>query len=92
MTSYPENYKFIGLQINVRETRYLTYRTTYGLLEFGGDVGGNFEFIKLTGFLIARCLITFNFLALIANRMYIWKAPTFGKNQKKLKNPGSLRR
>jgi hypothetical protein len=86
-TNYPGRYKFIGLQINVKETRRVTHRQTYGLLEFGGEIGGNFEFIKVTGFLIAKVLVTFNFLALIANRMYIWEPPTQEKIKKQKKNP-----
>ena len=86
---YPERYKFIGLQINVKESQKVTHRQTYGLLEFGGEIGGNFEFIKVTGFLIARGLVTFNFLALIANRMYIWKPPTQDKSYEKKLNPSS---
>jgi hypothetical protein len=58
-------------------------------LEFGGEIGGNFEFIKVTGFLIARGLVTFNFLALIANRMYVWKPPTQDKSYEKKLNPSS---
>ena len=75
MITYPDHYKFIGLQINVKESRSIKSRKTYGLLEFGAEIGGNFELIWLIGSLIVRGFVTFNFLALTANRMYIWKAP-----------------
>jgi len=74
-TSYPERYKFMGLQINVKDVRTITTRETYALLEFSGDIGGTFEFVFVIGFLLTKGFISFNFLALIANRMYIWKSP-----------------
>jgi hypothetical protein len=89
MKSYPDYYKFVGLQINVKESRSITSRKTYGLLEFWGEIGGNFELIWLIGFLTAKGFVTFNFLALTANRMYIWKAPNQVKGQKQKKNPAT---
>jgi hypothetical protein len=73
--SYPEHYKFMGLQVNVKDVRTITTRETYALLEFSGDIGGTFEFLFVLGFLLTKGFISFNFHALIANRMYIWKSP-----------------
>ena len=72
MIKYPDQYKFISLQINVRETSHITNRETYALLEFAGDVGGAFEFVYTIGYLLSKSMLTYKYLALIANRMYVW--------------------
>ena len=64
----------------MRDVRTITTRETYALLEFAGDVGGNYELLYVLGFLCARVFVRFNFLALIANRMYIWKPPRSKSN------------
>jgi len=55
----------------VKGTRTITHRSSYGFLEFIGDVGGTYEFVRVVGFLLTKGLLTYTFLALFANRMYI---------------------
>ena len=45
---------------------------TYDLLEFGSDVGGVYEFVYVIGFLFTKGLLTYNYIALFAHRMYLW--------------------
>ena len=47
MADYPDNYKFTSVDIMTSTTILKTERTTYGLLEAFGDVGGLNEFVKL---------------------------------------------
>ena len=41
-------------------------------MEFAGDIGGIFEFVYVIGILLTKGLTTYKYLALIANRMYLW--------------------
>lgn len=72
---FPHRYKYIGLTINVSDVIEYTYRETYGLLGFFADIGGFYQCLRLIGFLVVRSMINYNFLSLIANRMYIWENP-----------------
>ena len=40
MTLFPENYKFIGLEIYISNIKIETTRETYDVLTWLGDVGG----------------------------------------------------
>ena len=53
-----------------------TQRDTYSLLEFAGDVGGAYEFLYLTFYVITKYFLEYNFLALAALRMYTDKGKT----------------
>jgi hypothetical protein len=73
--SYPDAYKFIGLTINVDDTKNLIQRETYSLLEFLGDIGGLYEFLYLFTYSLVKLFTSMKFISIFANKMFEWNEP-----------------
>ena len=74
-STYPDKYKFIGLQINVSDVRLETHRKTTDLLRLVAYIGGATRFSVLIGSLLVARFGKMRLSALLANRFYTWDTP-----------------
>ena len=67
--------------MEVSPTIKVTSRETYSLLEYFGDIGGLYEFLRLIVGLFVSSFGSLNLKAFVANKLYSWLSPESGKRE-----------
>lgn len=70
---YPHHYKFVGVDVNFTTTLHVIERSTYGLLEFVGDMGGLLDALMIMGALLVYPMAEWHIKNTILHALFMFK-------------------